>query len=82
MPITKPVSLSKEASPQTTGFSVIQTLPAKPGILHRQHRLRRPRYYYRIKAFNTDTESSYSNTATILVVTAPPAAPPTWLQEV
>ncbi len=59
----------------TTGFSVIQTLAANQVTFTDNTVSEGVRYYYRIKAFNSDTESSYSNTATIIVVTVPPAAP-------
>ena len=60
---------------ETSGFSVIQTLAANATSFTDNTVVEGTRYYYRVKAFNSSTTSSYSNTATILVVTAPPAAP-------
>ena len=76
MPITKTGFTLERSLSSTTGFSVIQTLAANQVSFTDNTVSEGLRYYYRIKAFNSDTESSYSNTATILVVTAPPAAPP------
>ncbi len=67
-------SLERSLS-STTGFSVIQSLPANSTSFTDNTVSEGTRYYYRVRAYNSQTQSAYSNTATILVVTTAPAAP-------